>query len=221
MQSKIYLKRKLQKPSAVLFDWDGTIIHGQEAIMYAMREVCEVCTQHGISVPQYEGCSRSIRDIFNHVPHHHISMIYKTFDQAFSSYGTHNTELCPGIIHALKSFKALEIPLGIVSNKNANSLRSEAKKFELDQYFESIIGSGDAKFDKPHPAPLELAIQDMQIENKVWMIGDTINDIECAKQHGSISILYGDRSEDEIKDLEPDIFVRTHIDLVEIIHKLA
>jgi phosphoglycolate phosphatase len=61
------------------------------------------------------------------------------------------------------------------------------------KYFGSVIGAGDAPFDKPDPAPVRLALEPSGIaaSEKVWLVGDTEVDVECAHRSGCLPILLG------------------------------
>ena len=55
--------------------------------------------------------------------------------------------------------------------------------FGLDRYFNFIVTSEEAGFDKPHEAPFQIALEKMQPKGDVlWMIGDNpVNDIGGAR----------------------------------------
>ena len=56
--------------------------------------------------------------------------------------------------------------MAIVSNKNKEILSIEVNFLGWQDFFHCVIGSQDADFDKPHPAPALMACQQLQIEAK-------------------------------------------------------
>ena len=80
------------------------------------------------------------------------------------------------------------------------------------EYFEIFIGAGDAHEDKPSDAPLKLAIEESGIKAEkqdIWFIGDTENDMLCAKTFGCHSVLVIEGAEQHhlAKALNPTIAV--------------
>ena len=82
----------------------------------------------------------------------------------------------------------------IVSNKIGVTLRKEVKKLNISEKFFSVIGSTDSSHDKPHRAPLDLALSASGInpeQDHIWFIGDTIADVECAYNTNCQPIIFG------------------------------
>ena len=102
--------------------------------------------------------------------------------------------MLPNSLNLIKQIQQQEILQFLVSNKIGATLRLEANKLGIDDYFFAIIGAGDAYYDKPDPAPLQLALlgSDLDIkQDEIWFVGDTIADVECAYNAGCTPIVYG------------------------------
>jgi phosphoglycolate phosphatase len=94
----------------------------------------------------------------------------------------------------------------VVSNKTGALLRREAEGIGWSTLFGSMVGAGDAVLDKPHSAPVALALQTSGIpaSDAVWLVGDTGVDMECAYNSGCIPVLLGRReAEDEFLHCAP------------------
>ncbi|HLY56293.1 MAG TPA: HAD-IA family hydrolase, partial [Stellaceae bacterium] len=81
--------------------------------------------------------------------------------------------------------------LAIVSNKTGRLLRREVEALGWQHYFGRIVGAGDADCDKPHRAPIDLALTGSGIAagEGVWYVGDTEIDVECAVNAGCVPVL--------------------------------
>ncbi len=100
----------------------------------------------------------------------------------------------PGREAMLRALAADGHYLAVVSNKTGAVLRNEAAHLGWSPLFGSIVGAGDAHTDKPHCAPVELALQPSGITpgSDVWFVGDTAVDMECALAAGCVPVLLGD-----------------------------
>src|SRR5206468_6557195 len=108
----------------------------------------------------------------------------------------HLDRLCPlpGRLELLRGLAADGIFLGVVSNKTGALLRREAERIGWSELFGSVVGAGDAAVDKPHPAPVGLALEPSGIGTgeSVWFVGDTGIDMACAYNSGCVPVLLGD-----------------------------
>lgn len=84
----------------------------------------------------------------------------------------------------LDDIRLLGIPTAIVTDLTAQIQFRKIVYFGLDHYFDYIVTSEEAGFDKPHSAPFKIAIEKMQPRGQcIWMIGDNpVNDIRGARE---------------------------------------
>jgi phosphoglycolate phosphatase len=61
------------------------------------------------------------------------------------------------------------------------------------RFFGRVVGAGDAAIDKPHAAPVALALEPSGIGagEAVWFVGDNGVDMECAHNSGCVPVLLG------------------------------
>ena len=87
--------------------------------------------------------------------------------------------------------RLLGIPTAIVTDLTAQIQFRKVVYFGLDQYFDCIVTSEEAGFDKPHEAPFKIALQKMRPKgNNIWMIGDNpVNDIRGARENISATTI--------------------------------
>jgi phosphoglycolate phosphatase len=105
----------------------------------------------------------------------------------------------PGRGDLLRGLAADRIFLGVVSNKTGALLRCEAKRIGWSELFGSVVGAGDAAVDKPHAAPVTLALEPSGVASgeSVWLVGDTGVDMECAYNSGCVPVLLGEAASEE------------------------
>lgn len=92
--------------------------------------------------------------------------------------------LFEGVKELLDDIRLCGIPTAIVTDLTAQIQFRKIIYFGLDHYFDHIVTSEEAGYDKPHKEPFELAVDKMKPQGKcIWMIGDNpLNDIQGARE---------------------------------------
>jgi pyrophosphatase PpaX len=105
--------------------------------------------------------------------------------------------------------------LALVTSRIKESIYGVPQMAELEEFFSVAISAYDTKVHKPHPEPLLLAAEKLQVkpEESVY-IGDVENDIKAAKAAGMKMILY---SKDKIAGA--DYTTSSFKDLVGLVEK--
>ncbi len=183
-------------PSAVIFDWDNTLVDSWGAIAEAINFVR---VKYGLpfwsQIEILANCTRSARDSFP-------EWFGDRWEEAWEDYYNHFGKVrervgispLPGAEELLKYLKEKQIPALVVSNKSNRYLREESKVLGWDGFFVSIVGAHDAPKDKPareHP-DLALKLAGLKAGRHIWFIGDSETDVICARNVGCTPVLYGD-----------------------------
>ncbi|MGH1403250.1 MAG: HAD family hydrolase [Alphaproteobacteria bacterium] len=179
----------LRWPDAVFWDWDGTIVDS-----YAFLNDAHNHTLTSLGFPAFK--DEEYKEYFGKPREVLYPAIYKDkADQAmdiFQNYvfeNSHKVTTIADTQDVLELFHQRNITMGIVSNKKANFIAEELKHTGFEKYFQTIVGAGDAEADKPSSAPLNLAIERTKTHGKsIWFVGDTENDLACAKEANSPSL---------------------------------
>ncbi len=190
---------KIKKlPDAVFWDWDGTIADSygflNDAHNYTLRSLGFEEFKDG----EYKEHFGKPREIL-------YPTIYKDkCDQAMEIFQTyvlknaHSISIIEGTKDVLDILYNSGVVMGVVTNKKSNFVSLELKYSSYDRYFSALVGSGDAVADKPSGAPLRLAFEKTGVDvsfHNVWFIGDTENDLACAKDAGCHCLfLKGDKN---------------------------
>ncbi|UAT43298.1 HAD family hydrolase [Anaplasmataceae bacterium AB001_6] len=201
-------------PKAILFDWDNTIVDVDHLISYAMQETYKHFGKDTTDIELYRG-PREV--FFNRVFGEDKDSASKFFRSKLYGLDPQRTDLFDNVVEVLQLIKDSGICCALISNKSGDILRKEVSFFQLDKFFKTVVGSGDAEADKPSPAPIIFAMKDLDIEldSHVYYIGDSITDYICAIEAGITPILYGDSNAENIP--HDVIYVSDHFDLYDVI----
>lgn len=181
-------------PKAILFDWDNTLVDTWRVSYDALNIALE-----GLDLPLmtlerfWENPHLSIRDSGPFLFGDAFEEGERLFYDAVQQLHLEDLFMLEGVESLLENLQSHDIYLGVVSNKDGNILRKEVAHLGWNPHFRRIIGSRDAKADKPSPIPVIAALQDSRIEpgHDVWFVGDSVVDVQCARASGCIPLVVG------------------------------
>lgn len=211
--------------TTILFDLDGTLIDSTDAILESFGFAFQ---SFGKSVPDDELIKSQIgytlEDIFTSlgVDDDRVANFvaaYKSKYREISSEKTYLIENAKEAIELASKFAAL----GIVTTKTSRYSKELLEHLGVMHYFETLIGREDVENVKPHPEPIFKALDKMGrndafFKQNSWMIGDTLLDVNAAKNAGInyVSLMTGYGDKEELKSLS-DIFSKDALEAVKII----
>ncbi len=182
------------RPRAVLFDWDNTLVDSWATLHEAFNKALQAMGKPLWSLAEARQRVRlSLRESFPALFGERSQEARRIYIEAFASIHLERLKALPGREALLTALFAKGIYLAVVSNKTGAVLRREVDALGWGRFFGSVVGAGDAAFDKPDPAPLRLALEPSGIAagEAVWLVGDTAVDMECARRSGCIPVLLG------------------------------
>ena len=195
-----------QLPDAVLFDTDNTLYLYDPAHFAAQQAVREkVMNTFSISAKDFDTAfneaRKQVKTRLGHTASSHNRLLYLQrmleimglgsqvllaldFEQTYWRTFLANATLFDDVKELLDDLRLLGIPTAIVTDLTAQIQFRKVVYFGLDRYFNYIVTSEEAGFDKPHEAPFQIALEKMQPKGScIWMIGDNpINDIRGGKE---------------------------------------
>jgi phosphoglycolate phosphatase-like HAD superfamily hydrolase len=89
--------------------------------------------------------------------------------------------------------------------------------------FAARVCSGDTPEKKPHPAPLQLALEKMRLDPDACVyVGDTPQDLQMAQRAGvrSIAVLGPFPTENQLRAAQPEFLLRSIRELPALLRKL-
>ncbi|NLB55549.1 MAG: HAD-IA family hydrolase [Lentisphaerae bacterium] len=182
----------------VMLDLDGTLIDSSADICNAVNLARK---SHGVPAHPFEFLVKHIGDGV-------YSLIRKTFrdkdidlaetvERYRKFYAEHmvdETVLFPDVLTGLQAMRQAGYKLAIISNKEETPIRRLLKHFEIEEYFDVILGANSIPNPKPHPDPIFTVIEKTGCKpESAWMVGDHFIDLETARRAGvkSIFVTYG------------------------------
>ena len=181
-------------PRAIIFDWDNTLVDNWPVIAAAINDTFH---KFGLSVwtldEVKERCNRAARDSFPEWFGSRWNEAYDFFYQRFEAIHLTMLEKLPGAGDLLNWLHLINVPCFVVSNKRGDFLRQQARALGWEHFFIGLVGSQDAKRDKPERDPVDQVLQaaGLKADLSVWFVGDTAIDILCARNAGCLPVFIG------------------------------
>lgn len=183
----------LRQPRAIVFDWDNTLVDSWATIHDALNFLMAAMERPLWTIEETrERVRLSLREAFPPLFGDRWEEARQIYMDRFRAIHLERLTPLPGCEAMLRTLAAKHY-LAVVSNKTGAVLRGEADHLGWSALFGSIVGAGDCHADKPHGAPVALALRPSGIEPgpDVWFVGDTAVDMECAIASGCVPVLLG------------------------------
>lgn len=234
-------------PDGFLFDTDNTLYHYEPAHNYAWEETKKKISKTlTIDEKKIENildqAKKQIKKNLGKTASSHNRLLYfqrmlellgigsqvllaLDFEQTYWRTFFTKIVLFDNVIDLLNDIRMLKIPTAIVTDLTAQIQLRKIVYLNLENYFDYIVTSEEAGFDKPNLAPFALVVQKLKLQNKsIWMIGDnpendirgakdTINAITLQKVHSGVSKGSG-------KSM-PDLFFENYSDIRLLLKKIV
>ena len=204
---KIYNHSQFTRlPDAILFDTDNTLYPYDPAHTAAQRAVRDkISSTFSITPEEFDNAYKMARNQvklrLKNTASSHSRLLYLQrmleimglgsqvllvldFEQTYWRTFLSKAILFESVKELLDDIRILGIPTAIVTDLTAQIQFRKVVYFGLDHYFDYIVTSEEAGFDKPHAAPFQLAVEKMRPKGDcIWMIGDNANnDIRGARE---------------------------------------
>lgn len=200
--------------SAVLFDIDGTLLDTSEYIIQAFEHTLaqegfgEVAQDRNaiiatIGTPLKESYEKLVGD--------HPDAIERMIA---ARYKFQNDRLdlvtpFPKVHETLQKLEDAGMRIGACTNRSKNTMLNTLEYTNLRDYFEVIVCPEDTLHHKPHPEPIEKALDELRIpKTRAVIVGDSEVDIASGKNAdiGTIRVTYGIHTH-HLHNPEPDAFI--------------
>lgn len=181
----------------VLFDWDNTLAETRTALVTTINEVLEE-----YQMPCWDEVKKrrdenlSFRDNFPNIFGPCAEMAYNRYRELYKSQIKSLISTFPCIQETLEFFHRRQIPMIIMTNKDRLLLDLELPLLFDPSIFAKIIAGHEAPCDKPYPQHVYYSLQDYLkpeeiTPSKVWVIGDSPQDSNCAIAANALPIRIG------------------------------
>lgn len=208
--------------SAILFDWDGTLLNSYRADASAYERMF-----HAL------GIQWGREDLEKHYsPNWHrvyraAGIPQKQWAEADglwrNAYRKQHPALMPGARQVLRRLSKQYL-LALVTSGNGERVRKQLRRFGLSCLFSVHVFAEDTDRRKPHPAPLKLALQRLRLRPQGCVyVGDSPEDIEMARYTGVRAIgVYGPfPNHTRLRAAKADALLNSLRDLPELLRSLS
>ena len=182
------------QPRAVLFDWDNTLVNTWPTIVECYHDTFTSLGMKPWTAEEvHVRAHGSLRDLFPKLFGSQASEAERVFYETFRRIHLERLEPLPGADTLLARCHDAGWYVAVVSNKVGDNLRTEMAHLGWQRWIVRAVGAKDARRDKPAPDPIYLALDGTGIapDESVWMVGDSLADLQCAHAAGCLPVLVG------------------------------
>lgn len=202
----------MQRPDAVFFDLDGTIVDSRWPYAHSLNSALErngQPTHPPEALHKYLGppIHDTLADLG--VPLELTEQIIVDYRTIYTSLGSQGSTVFDGMRELLTGLHG-KLPLLVATSKAAVLAQPLLRDLELDWCFEQIVGPGAAVTNEPKSVTVgrALALMDGGVKQgedgapRVVMVGDRLYDVVGAGAHGipTVGVLWGQGSVDELNE---------------------
>jgi phosphoglycolate phosphatase len=214
------------KVRAVVFDLDGTLIDGYDAIHEALSHAL---VSLGLPAPD----RARVRDMVGHGLESLLEQAagrmlapegVRLFREYYLNVAVSGSRLLPGVPQALGRLRAEGVALSVASNKPSRFSRMILEAKGVAENFVAIVGPDGAHPPKPHPAMLGPLFSVMQSSSfDTVCVGDMEVDVEFARAAGCRAVVLptGSRSVEFLRRAGADAMIATLAELPGALANLA
>jgi HAD superfamily hydrolase (TIGR01509 family) len=170
------------KPSAILFDMDGVLIDSLDSWWQALNDALRKFKHQEITREEF------ITTYWGHDLKENLKRLKLNPEVApfcNITYGNHidSIRIYPDTKKTLQKLTAYK--KAIITNTPMDCTRQILNKFNIGQYFETIITSDDVRKAKPHPDIVFVACEHLGVNpSTVFLVGDTDSDVKAGRSVG-------------------------------------
>lgn len=171
-------------------DVDGTLLDTKEFILqayeYTLAEFgCDPCTREILSTMM----GKPLKECYGILaPDQNVDCLV----EAHRLFQDQNLHLAVPFSNTLSSLEDIKSKGGLIAAVTTRSSRNSIKTLELTRvlpFMDTVVSGEDVSFPKPHPEPVLKALSNLDLSGEnAFMIGDTIEDVNCGKAAGVATI---------------------------------
>ena len=206
-----------RKITALIFDWDGTLIDSAKLGLVAFEKTfgeLGVPFAHDVYEAKYSPNWYSTYEALG-LPKEQWQI---ADDLWIRHYGEQSPELIEGVGETLLSLHRKGYQLGVVTSGTRSRVCREIENSVLANSFDVIVCNEDIVNKKPHPEGLELAMQTLKVgPAQCAYVGDSPEDIEMGRSVNVVTIGVPSTypTSGRMLSAKPDIYLERLAELLE------
>ena len=182
---------------AFIFDFDGTLVDSEKAIYQCFQSITKQLAPNRLEYAKNILIGPPLRDTASEIlgPDHQDSLdeFVQLFIEMHDEQVIQHTQPYPDVIEVLKQLHTQNIPMAVATNKRLAPTQKLIDHFGWNDYFQFIECSDSQSEMRKKDAMIQDIINQNQIFQGSFFIGDTVNDGLSAnlKQLPFIKACYG------------------------------
>tara|TARA_B100000686_G_C16752884_1_gene953666 strand:- start:1413 stop:2102 length:690 start_codon:yes stop_codon:yes gene_type:complete len=211
------------KKGIIVFDLDGTLINSAPDLCHALNKTLEVINIPNISIDEVmgflgDGALELIKKgilRYDSIDNYNIDDLRKYFLKIYDKCLLDKTKFYTDAVKSIKKLRNNNFSTAICTNKPIHLAEKIINGLDASNLFDVITGGDSYNYKKPDPRHLIKTIERTGNKlNKAIMVGDSLNDIECAKKANikSIVVNFG-YSKISVEKLNADLIMKNYSDL--------
>lgn len=209
---------------AYIFDLDGTLIDSLADISVALNAARGDLGMSFVDAKQVrtwvgDGLSTLCR---RSAPEVDDTVLFRLAKHAAHHYAERpvvHTRTYSNILQLLNLLHSRGAPMAVLSNKPHALAVEIVARVDLAPYFAAVRGSQHEEDRKPDPRAAIEIIKSMHVApNEVYMVGDSVVDIQTARNAGakSVAVAWGFQNRDVLEAALPDFLVSDPLEIANL-----
>lgn len=208
-------RTSVQPPVSFIFDLDGTLVDSLQDITDALNAALRDLNRAPASADQVrswvgDGLTMLCRRALGGTSDPDLPRLVERASEQYQAHCVVHTRPYPNILKMLELLIAQGSPLAVLSNKPHAMTVEVIRVLKMDRYFVEVRGATSDEDRKPSPlAALELARRLERKPGDVFLVGDSLVDIETARRAGmkSVAVTWGFQGREFLAAERPDFLI--------------
>lgn len=183
----------------IIWDWNGTIMDDVGIALDAVNDMLSQWNRPVISLKEYR---KAMDTPIIHFYENFFDMSQTSFDwiavhfNAYYAAHQQNISLHQGIVDRLEDFCQMGCRQLVLSSSAGHIIQRYAKGYEIENYFEAILGADNLLSESKLQRAVEYFKQNGIDPDYAVLVGDTVHDFDVAQELGTDCVLLASGHQD-------------------------
>jgi len=196
----------MARARGIVFDLDGTLVDSLPDIVGAFRDAfVELDLPPPPAAAVRELIGLPLEEMYGALaPSERVAELATAYRRIYPRRFTRNTRPFPGVPEALATLRARGFRLAVATTKRSDMARRLVAALGLEDAVDAVQGT-DGFPHKPAPDVVWRALAAVDADG-LWMVGDTVHDIEAGRAAGlaTYAVTWGTHDEERLRAARPD-----------------